>query len=132
MDKDALVTNLRKMSNKIIKDHKKVSLILLLGNNNKPEEEPTSFDYIISASWLNNLSQDKGLDLILDYLYDNLTSDDLKHVSRVTIIHTNDAIVKNMSMFGMSGGTAQFVNCQFGNLVIPYAILFESKNENII
>lgn len=59
MDKDALVTNLRKMSNKIIKDHKKVSLILLLGNNNKPEEEPTSFDYIISASWLNNLSQDK-------------------------------------------------------------------------
>nr|WP_319218565.1 hypothetical protein [uncultured Trichococcus sp.] len=126
MDKDALVTNLRKMSDKIIKDHKKVSLIMLLGNNIKPEEEPTSFDYIISASWLNNLSQDEGLDLILDYLYDNLTSDDLKHVSRVTIIHTNDAFVKNMSMIGMSGGTATLVNCQFNNLIIPYAILFES------
>lgn len=114
------------MSNKIIKDHKKVSLIMLLGNNVKPEEEPTSFDYIISASWLNNLSQDQGMDLILDYLYDNLTSDDLKHVSRVTIIHTNDAIVKNMSMIGMSGGTVTLVNCQFNNLIIPYAILFES------
>jgi hypothetical protein len=121
------------MSDKIIEDHKRVSLIMLLGNNIDSKEEPTSFDYIISASWLNNLSQDKGMDLVLDYLYDNLTIDDLKHVSRVTIIHTNDAIVKSMSMLiNMSRGVFTINNCRFGNLIIPHAIVFESQNEYII
>lgn len=127
MDKDALVENLRKMSDKIIEDHEQVSLIMLWGNNVTPEEEPSSFDYIISASWLNGLSQDEGMDLILDYLYDNLSVDVLKRVSRVTIIHTNDPIVKNVSMgIVSSGGDTTIINCRFGNLIIPYAILFES------
>ena len=131
MDKNTLVTNLRIMSDKIIEDRKKVSLIMLLGNNTSDEEEPTSFDYIISASWLNNLSQDDGLNLVLDYLYDNLTSEDLKHVSRVTIIHTNDSFVHSMSMFfSISGGVITIKDCQFNNLVIPYAILLESQSEN--
>ncbi|MEY8731024.1 hypothetical protein AB9M92_01950 [Peribacillus frigoritolerans] len=125
MDKISLVNKLRIMSNKIIEDYQRVNLIMLLGNTF--EQRTTSFDYIISANWLNEYDQEKGMDLVLDYLYDNLTGEDIEHISRVTIIHTQDPIVQNItSTIGMKGGFYKIIDCQFGNLTIPYAIIFES------
>lgn len=126
MDTETLVIKLRKISDNIINDHKSVNLIMLFGNSSK--EQTTAFDYVISAIWLNNLDQDKGMDIILDYLFEGLSIEELKFISRVTIIHTNDPSVQiiNRTM-GVRGGTASVINCVFDNIEIPFAIIFESS-----
>ncbi|MGJ9381540.1 hypothetical protein [Salipaludibacillus sp. CF4.18] len=128
MDTEALVKSLRDMSNKIIEDHKSVSLIMLLGNN--LYERTDAFDYIISAKWLNEYDQEEGMDIVLDYLFDNLEQSEREHISRITIIHTSDPIVQDITrnMFRI-GGFSYNIDCQFGNLIIPYAIIFESRYE---
>lgn len=128
MDKETLVSKLRSMSDKIICDHESVSLIMLWGNNIK--EHTTAFDYVISAKWLNDYDQEKGMDIVLDYMYGYLKEEELKHISRVTIIHTDDRIVQDVTRnMGVHGGVTTMINCQVNNLVIPYAIIFESRRE---
>jgi hypothetical protein len=128
MDTEALVNSLRLMSDKIIEDHKSVSLIMLLGNS--LYQHTTAFDYVISAKWLNDYDQEQGMDIILDYLFDNLEEEEREHISRVTIIHTSDPIVQEITRnTGRIGGFSYNIDCQFGNLIIPYAIIFESRYE---
>lgn len=128
MDTDSLVSKLRMMSNKIIENHENVSLIMLWGNS--VLEHTTAFDYIISAKWLNELNQEDGMDIVLDYMFDNLDELEREHISRVTIIHTSDPIVQNITRnLHLMGGAAVNIDCQFGNLMIPYAIILESRLE---
>lgn len=126
MDSNTLVENLRRMSDRILLDHETVNLIMLLGND--LIEEVTAFDFIISAKWLNEYDQDEGMDLVLDYVFDYLTVEEREHFSRITIIHTEDPIVQSITRnIGMQGGISAFIDCQFGNLIIPYAIILESR-----
>ena len=128
MDQNTLVNKLRNLSNEIIKDHNSISLIMLLGNNFP--ESTTAFDYVISAKWLNDYNLDEGMDLILDYLYKRLSVEDLEQISRVTIIHTSDPIVQNITRnMGVQGAISFIMNCQFGNIIIPNAVIFESRFE---
>lgn len=126
MDSNTLVENLRRMSDRILLDHETVNLIMLLGND--LIEEVTAFDFIISAKWLNEYDQDEGMDLVLDYVFDYLTVEEREHFSRITIIHTEDPIVQSITRnIGMQGGISVNIDCQFGNLIIPYAIILESR-----
>lgn len=114
------------MSNRILSDYSYVNLIILLGNNSP--EHTDSFDYLISAQWLNELRQDEGMDIVLDYFFDVLNEDERAHISRITIVHSTDPFVRNItSGMNISGGSVEIINCQFNNIVIPYAILLESK-----
>ncbi|WP_312461172.1 hypothetical protein [Proteiniclasticum sp.] len=126
MAEASLVESLRKMSDAIIKDQKSVNLIMLLGDNYM--DQNNSFDYVISAKWLDKYKHDKGIDLILDYLFEYLTIDDRKHISRVMTISTTDPIVQNITRnMGVQGGVAYNIDCRFGDLIIPFAIIFESQ-----
>lgn len=59
-----------------------------------------------------------------------LSTEDLKHISRATIIHTNDFIIQNITRnMGQRGGVAYNIDCQFGNIIIPFAIILESRFE---
>lgn len=127
MDTEALVKSLRRMSDRILENHSNVNLIMLFGNDDY--ERTTSFDYVISANWLNELDQDEGMDIMLDYLFENLNQNEREHISRITIIHSLDPFVQNFtSLMRVSGGVMTVVNCQFNNIIVPYALILESSN----
>lgn len=114
------------MSTVITQEEKSVRLIMLLANN-EDSNKPVSYDYIISAYWLDELDLEVGMDMIVDYVFKFLNQEERKLVSRITIIHTNDPIVHNITRnMGVSGGIANIENCQFGNVIVPSAIIFES------
>lgn len=126
MDQDTLVENMRIMSDKIIDEHEQVNLIMLLGNDET--DKITAFDYIISAKWLNEYSQEDGMEIVLDYFFNYVPVEDRLLISRITIIHTDDQIVKTItSSIGQQGGRSLVINCKFGNLIIPYALILESR-----
>jgi len=98
---------------------------MLLGNGNS-YKETSAYDFLISAKWLDNLDPDMGVDLILDYLFDNLSGMDLRRVSRVTIVHTEDQLLKFvLGGISVSKSITVIDNCAVGNVTIPHAILFE-------
>lgn len=119
---------IKRVNNMIIEDHKEVSLIMLLGNGT--ESYTDAFDYVISAKWLNDYEQDEGIDIILDYLYGNLSFEYLKHISRVTIIHTDDSIVKNITKATyVSDSLIVGSDMILGDLVVvPYTIIMEARS----
>lgn len=125
MDQRALVTKLREISDIIIKERGDVNLLMLFGNNTR--DLTTAFDYIVSAVWLDDFDPSSGIDIILDYLYENLTEEELAGVSRVSLIHTNDFMISDFTKkIGVKGSITVFTNCLVGDLEIPYAIVFES------
>lgn len=126
MGERELVKEIRKIGDIIKSDRGPINLFMLLGDEDA--EIDSSFTLIVSAKWLDNLSPREGTKIIVQYLIKNLYDDEISKISRVTAVSTNDSSVQNITRnIGCNGGISWNYGCTFGNVFIPYAILFESN-----
>ena len=118
-----MVIEIRTVIDKIKSEKGPVSLFLLMKNNPAIEDWSVMF----SAPWVNGEKSENVFSYLTTLLKENLIVDDLKKISRLGILTTNNDFVAAVnSAFSVEGGSAELKNCQINSFLIEDGILFES------
>jgi hypothetical protein len=127
---NTLVDAIRLMIDKIIIENGKINLFMLLGDLEEREAGyvVVSYTMVVSAKWMDHLTPREGTELVANYLFTKLPSEYIVHISRVTVVSTLDESVTNITNnIGQHGGYAVNYGCRFGDVNIPFCIIFESR-----
>lgn len=122
MDKNKVVEITRSVADKIIQDNGKTNLFMLI-----PDIDSDTFTLFVSAKWLDNQNVYDGTKKIVTYLFKYDDKEYIKKISRVSIAKTIDPGVTAINTMRISGGIAHIKNCQFNNVILDDAIIFESN-----
>ncbi|MEX3422068.1 hypothetical protein ACX16Y_28035 [Bacillus cereus] len=126
MGERELVTEIREVVNKIKLEKGNINLFMLLGDEESESED--SFTLLISAKWLDDLSPREGIGIIVEYLINNLTDEEMNGISRITAVSTKDPSVMDITRnLRCNGGISWNYGCRFGNVYIPFAVILESN-----
>ncbi len=94
----------------------------------KDSPEIDKWTVVISSSWIDRMNQRTALDYWIRSLQNNLNTQELNSISRVSFLKTNDQFVQFLThALNVSGGAVRFSQNQIGNYYINDAIIFEAK-----
>jgi hypothetical protein len=121
---DEFISSIRLVVNEIIQTNGELKFFALFGDLHS-EDTVSAF---VSAKWLDDMTSRKGLELITGILFSKLSKEMLTHISRVTIVNTQDDYIKKLigQTFSIRGSVVVLRDCRINNIYIPYAIILES------
>lgn len=127
--KISIVSKLRLVFKKLENKNGKFALIMLIPT--EPTLIDSKFTLIISATWLDNENQKKGIEIITSYLKRVLDDIEFSYITRVTIVHSTDKSVRTInSVFYVENGFERLTNINIFGVTIDKAILLESNYNN--
>ncbi|MBU1864767.1 MAG: hypothetical protein KKH94_14010, partial [Candidatus Omnitrophica bacterium] len=98
----------------------------------KNSQDITKWTVVVSAHWIDRMSQRTALDFLIKNLQSTLNRTELNEISRVSILKTGDNFVQSLTRaLNISGGTARFTQNQINNYYIHDAVIFEAKGSTI-
>ena len=110
-----MVDNLRSCITNMKKDICNINIAILL-----EDLVDDTYTLLIASKFLDLLSPREGTKLIVEYLFNNLSDDDLELISRVTLVNTQDNNIKEIkAVLGTIDG------CTFFDVFIEKMIIFE-------
>lgn len=119
-----MVENLRKCITNMKKDVCDINIAILL-----EDLVDDTYTLLIASRFLDLLSPREGTKLIVEYLFNNLTDNDLELISRVTLVNTRDNNIKEINaLFGTINARDSIINiekCTFFDVFIEKMIIFE-------
>lgn len=119
-----MVENLRKCITNMKKDVCDINIAILL-----EDLVDDTYTLLIASRFLDLLSPREGTKLIIEYLFNNLTDNDLELISRVTLVNTRDNNIKEINaLFGTINARDSIINiekCTFFDVFIEKMIIFE-------
>jgi len=119
-----MVEKLKKIIRQVETDMGGIVLFMLW----KDAPEIDKWAVVISAAWVNTMSQHSALDYWIKILQKNLDQQELFSISRISFLRTDDVFVQMMvNNLHISGGSVRFTRSQVGNYFINDAIIFEAK-----
>ena len=123
-----MVEKLKNLIKKIESQKGAVALFMLLKNS----QDITKWTVVVSAHWIDRMSQRGALDFLIKSLQSTLSRTELNEISRVSILKTGDNFVQSLTrVLNISGGTARFTQNQINNYYIHDAVIFEAKGSAI-
>lgn len=119
-----MVENLRKCITNMKKDVCDINIAILL-----EDLVDDTYTLLIASKFLDLLSPREGTKLIIEYLFNNLTDNNLELISRVTLVNTRDNNIKEINaLFGAINARDSIINiekCTFFDVFIEKMIMFE-------
>lgn len=119
-----MVENLRKCITNMKKDVCDINIAILL-----EDLDDNTYTLLIASRFLDLLSPREGTKLIIEYLFNNLSNNDLELISRVTLVNTRDNNIKEINaLFGSINARDAIINiekCTFFDVFIEKMIIFE-------
>ncbi|MFQ7298319.1 MAG: hypothetical protein ACLROX_02795 [Clostridium sp.] len=124
MGKKGMVDNLRSCITNMKKDICNINIAILL-----EDLVDDTYTLLIASKFLDLLSPREGTKLIVEYLFNNLSDDDLELISRVTLVNTQDNNIKEikavLGTIDARESTVTIERCTFFDVFIEKMIIFE-------
>lgn len=124
MGKKGMVDNLRSCITNMKKDICNINIAILL-----EDLVDDTYTLLIASKFLDLLSPREGTKLIVEYLFNNLSDDDLELISRVTLVNTQDNNIKEikavLGTIDARESTVTIEKCTFFDVFIEKMIIFE-------
>ena len=123
-----MVDKLKNLIRKIESQKGVIALFMLL----KDSADISKWTVVVSANWIDRMSQRTALDFFIKNFQSTLNRTELNEISRVSTLKTNDGFVKSLTRtLNISGGAVRFTQNQIGNYYIHDAVIFEAKGSEI-
>lgn len=127
MDKDTLVKKIVSSLEKFERKKGEFSLIMLIPTD-PANIIGSKLTLLISAQWLDKMSQKDAYELVVNCLRKNLNDDEFPYIARVTFINTSDEFVKVInSAFKVKKSIVNLENVNIFGVQIDRAYLLESN-----
>lgn len=124
MGKKGMVDNLRSCITNMKKDICNINIAILL-----EDLVDDTYTLLIASKFLDLLSPREGTKLIVEYLFNNLSDDDLELISRITLVNTQDNNIKEikavLGTIDARESTVTIEKCTFFDVFIEKMIIFE-------
>lgn len=122
--KKIMVEKLKNLIKKVEAQKGSITLFMLW----RDVSEIDKWTVVISAKWIDRMSQRLVLNYWIRLLQNTLNNKELNTISRISVIKTSDRFVQFLTRaLNISGGAVRFSRNQIGDYFIDDAIIFEAK-----